>query len=289
MRKLIFNLLMVLAVCAVTPDASAAEFNTRFVAASEPELSNPHDVDLSPTGKHLYVSDLGHNRVAVLDARSLKLLGAIGEKDDLSAPHDVHIGPDGRLYVADTGNDRVVIYEIDGVNGKKVGELAGGFYAPEGVFAQSENRVYVTGAGSGNIVVFENNEIAGEAKGLRAPHDVIADRAGSFWVADSANDRMVLMSRDLKTKKVLEGEPYKFKGPRYQDMTDDGLLVVADKNTHSIKVISPDGELITVIGDGKRGKGPGKFTTPEGVVIRGDDIWFADSGNNRIVRYRRVR
>jgi len=289
MYKLILKSLMLLLAVHISTAVSAAEFKTKFITASEPELSNPHDIDLSPTGKHLYVSDLGNDRVAVLDARSLALLGTIGEKDDLSAPHDVHIGPDGRLYVADTGNDRVVIYEIDGVNGKRVGELAGGFHAPEGVFAQSENRVYVTGAGSGNIVVFENNKIAGEAKGLRAPHDVIADRKGSFWVADSANDRMVLMSKDLKTQKVLEGDPYKFKGPRYQDMTDDGLLVVADKYTHSIKVIGPDGELVTVIGDGERGKGPDKFTTPEGVIIRGDDVWFADSGNNRIVRYRRVR
>ncbi|MEM8743874.1 MAG: NHL repeat-containing protein [Pseudomonadota bacterium] len=289
MYKLVSTVLLALLAFAPSSPALATEFKTRFVSAGEADLSNPHDMDLSTTGKHLYVSDLGNNRVAVLDARSLTVLGAIGEEDGLSAPHDVHIGPDGRLYVADTGNDRIVIYEISGEKGKRVGELAGGFYAPEGVFAQSESRVYVTGAGSGNIVVFENNKIAVEAKGLRAPHDVISDRNGSFWVADSANDRMLLMSKDLKTEKVLEGEPYKFKGPRYQDMTNDGLLVVADKYTHSIKVISPDGEVIAVIGDGERGKGPDKFTTPEGVVIRGDDIWFADSGNNRIVRYRRVR
>lgn len=289
MDRTILKCWVLLMACVLAPAAWASEFKARFVAASPEELANPHDIDLSSTGKHLYVADLGNNRVAVLDARSLQILGGFGEKEGLAAPHDVHIGADGRLYVADTGNDRIVIYEIDGVNGKKVGVLAGGIAAPEGVFAQSENRVYATGARSGNVVVFENNKIAAEAKGLSAPHDVIADRNGSFWVADAGNDRMVLMSKDLKTERVLEGNAYKFSGPRYQDMTDDGLLVVADKYTHSIKAIAPDGGLVGVLGSGESGKGPDTFTTPEGVVIRHNDIWFADSGNNRIVRYRRVR
>jgi hypothetical protein len=97
---------------------------------------------------------------------------------------------------------------------------------------------------------------------------------------------MVKMSRDLKTLATLQGPPYNFSGCRYQDVTEEGILVVADKYTHSIKAIGPDGALLGVIGNGKRGKGANIFSTPEGVVVRGEDIWFADSGNDRIVRYR---
>jgi hypothetical protein len=32
--------------------------------------------------------------------------------------------------------------------------------------------------------------------------------------------------------------------------------------------------------------GPGEFRTPEGVEVRGDAVWFSDSGNDRIVKYR---
>ena len=28
------------------------------------------------------------------------------------------------------------------------------------------------------------------------------------------------------------------------------------------------------------------FTTPEGVEVRGNQVWISDSGNDRIVRYR---
>ena len=120
-------------------------------------------------------------------------------------------------------------------------------------------------------------------------HDLVITKDGFLWVADAGNDRMLRMSPGLEIVQVLEGAPYDFSGPRYQDITDDGLLVVADKYTHSIKVVGRDGKLLAVIGDGKPGKGPGKFRTPEGVVIRGDNAWFSDSGNDRIVRYRIMR
>lgn len=265
-------------------DARAIEFS--FVLAGEPVLSNPHDVELSRDGKRLYVSDLGHDRIAVLDAETLALKGTFGEGDNLSQPHDVHLGPDGRLYVADTGGSRIAIYQPDGDGAKMVGELKGRIRRPEGVFAHADGRVYATGAASGNIVAFENGKVVREADDLRSPHDVIATRDGHLWVADAGNDRMLLMTRDLEVVKTLAGSPYDFSGPRYQDMTDDGVLVVADKYSHSIKAISADGTLLKVLGTGKAGKEPGQFTTPEGVVIRGPDVWFADSGNDRIVRYR---
>lgn len=121
------------------------------------------------------------------------------------------------------------------------------------------------------------------------PHDVISDRKGSFWIADAGNDRMLLMSADLKIEKILEGDAYKFDGPRYQDMTEDGLLIIADKYTHSVKVIDGEDRMIAVLGTGKRGKGANLFATPEGVKLRGNDLWLSDSGNNRIVRYRILR
>ena len=265
---------------------SAHGFEAEFVAASDENLSNPHDIELSSDGKLLYVSDLGNDRVAVLDADTLKLVGSFGESDDLAAPHDVDLGPGGKLYVADTGNDRIVIYEIDGASGKRISELSGSIAGPEGVLAHTDGRVYATGAGSGNIVVFDNGKVVHQEGGLWHPHDVIATADGQFWVADSSNDRMILMSPKLERLKVLEGEAYNFSGPRYQDMTADGNLVVADKNSHTVKVISPSGEMIKVLGTGKAGKGPNVFTTPEGVVIRDKDLWISDSGNNRVVRYR---
>jgi hypothetical protein len=54
----------------------------------------------------------------------------------------------------------------------------------------------------------------------------------------------------------------------------------------TIKVIAASGRLLQVLGQARAGKGPGVFDRPEGVEIRGRDLWFADTYNNRIVRYR---
>ena len=69
-------------------------------------------------------------------------------------------------------------------------------------------------------------------------------------------------------------------------MAPDGTLVVADKYTHSVKIIAPGGKFLSVIGGRSSGKGPNKFRTLEGVELRGDIVWISDSGNNRIAKYR---
>ena len=259
-------------------------FEATFIGASTANLGNPHDIKLSPDGRHLYVSDVDNDRVAILDARNLALLGSFGA-DTQDGTHDVDIDADGLVYVADTHNHRVLIYEMHDLVGVQVGELSGRIRKPEGVLVHPNGRVYVTGAGSNNIVAYVGNKVVAEAGGLRSPHDIEVAPNGDIWVADAANNRMVRMTPDLKISAVLTGPDYQFDGPRYLDIFPDGTLIVADKYTHSVKVIAEDGRLVAVLGDGRKGPGPGKFTTPEGVEIRDQTLWISDSGNDRIVMY----
>lgn len=268
----------------VAPSGASA-FEAEFISASDVELDNPHDVKLSPDGTRLFVSDVGNDRVVVLDAESLALLGHFGAEEQ-DGTHDVDFDAEGRLYVADTHNHRIAIYELEGAQGRLVGELAGDLRKPEGVLVGPDGRVYVTGAGTGNLVVYRNGTVEKETGGLSSPHDLEFAPNGDLWIADAANDRMVRMSPDLEAKTVLKGATYDFSGPRYLDVAPDGTLVVADKYSHSVKVIAEDGTLLGKIGDGNSGEGPQKFRTPEGVELRGDTAWIADSGNDRIVKYR---
>jgi len=148
--------------------------------------------------------------------------------------------------------------------------------------------LYVAGAWSGNVVAYDQGRVKAELTGLSSPHDLELAPDGDIWLADAGNDRMLLWSPDLEIKRELKGAPYNFNGVRYQDVLADGTLIAADKNNHQIKVIGPDGALLKIIG-AERGKGPGLFTTPEGVEVRGDILWLSDSGNDRIVKYRMVR
>lgn len=265
--------------------AQAQAFELTFEAHSAQTFSHPHDITLSPDQRYLYVADNNNDRIAVLDSSTLALLGSFAE-GEVSEPHDVVFDANGRLLVADTGNSRVAIYEVSGATGRFVGEVAGNFSRPEGVAVHPNGRLYVTGAGSGNIVAIENNRTIASAGGLSAPHDVVIDADGSVWIADAGNDRLVRMSEDLQTLSVIKGKPFDFNGPRYLAIDSKGRLYVADKYAHQIKLITPDHKLFYTLGQGHSGKGPGLFDRPEGVVIHNDLVWFSDTYNNRIVRYR---
>ena len=195
---------------------------------------------------------------------------------------------DGRLYAADTHNGRVTIYEMSGTSGRIVGELSERIRKPEGVLVHLNGRIYVGAAWSDNLAVYKNGKVVQEMKGLSAPHDVGLAPSGDIWLADAGNNRM-LLTPALNIRQELSGATYNFRGPRYQDVMPDDTLIVADKNTHSVKIIGPDGTLLHVIGTGRAGKGPGRFATPEGAELRGDTLWNFDSGNDRIVKYRITR
>jgi streptogramin lyase len=266
-------------------EASAAPLEFRLQAVSAENLAKPHDIVLCPDGRHLFVADNDNGRIVVLDSATLAEVGVFGN-GELAGPHDVVFDRLGRLLVADTHNHRIAIYEINGTGGRLVGSLQGRIRSPEGVGVHADGRVFATGAASGNLVVYDGEKIVGEVGGFSSPHDVEFDPSGRPWVADASNDRLVRLNGSLEIDRVLSGSPYGFSGPRYLDFDSAGRLFVADKYTHQIKVIAPSGELLQVLGTGRAGKGEGVFRNPEGVEIRGSDVWISDTYNDRIVRYR---
>lgn len=281
LSRLISTILLVL----WTTTVLAAEVSLTFVGASTARLENPHDLKLTPDGRYLFVSDVGNDRVAILDPESLELLAEFGS-DHQSGTHDIDFDQPGRAFVADTHNNRVTIYEVEGTRAKLIGELGERVRGPEGVLVHPNGRVYVAGAWSGNVVAYLDGKVVGELPGLSSPHDLELGKDGDIWLAEAGKSRMLLLTPELEIKAELARDKYDFNGVRYMDLTADGTIVAADKNNHVVKFIAADGKLLLVLGDGRPGKGPGRFRTPEGVEIRGSELWLSDSGNDRVVKYR---
>ena len=273
-----------MALLLISTQSLAADLSVRYQTASNTALSNPHDLKLSPDGKYLFVSDVGNNRVVLLDPETLSFVAAFGA-DHQSGTHDVDFDARGHAYVADTHNNRVTIYRMQGTEGILTGELKGPVRGPEGVLIHSNGRVYVAGAWSGNVVAYQDGWIVGELDGLSSPHDLEETADGNIWLADAGNSRVLLVSPDLEILGELSRKTYDFNGVRYLDLLDDGTLVAADKNNHQVKFIGPDGTLRLVLGSGRRARGPDQFTTPEGVEVKGNILWLSDSGNDRVVKY----
>jgi DNA-binding beta-propeller fold protein YncE len=281
MRNLIACLLLV----ACSGAAEAQEIVLTFEKASAEVLGNPHDLKLSPDGRYLFVSDVDNDRVAILDPQSLALVAEFGA-DHQGGTHDVDFDAAGRAYIADTHNNRVTVYEIDGTDARLVGQLEERIRGPEGVLAHPNGLIYVAGAWSGNVVAYRAGKVVAELGGLSSPHDLELAADGNIWLADAGNHRLLLLSPELDVRRELGREDYGFNGVRYLDLSDDGMLIAADKNNHVVKFIAADGRLLHVLGDGRAGKGPNRFTTPEGVELRGTELWLSDSGNDRVVKYR---
>lgn len=272
-----------LAAVLMAAQAVLAEPRAEFLMASTAEMENPHDLKLSPDGRMLFVSDVGNDRVLILDPETLAPLGSFGA-DHQSGTHDVDFDAAGRVYVADTHNHRVTIYEMTGLEARLVGELTG-VRKPEGVLVHPNGQVYAAGAGSHDVVAYRDGAPVGRLGGLSAPHDLELAPDGNIWLSDAGNDRMLLLSPDLEVLHEWSGPPFDFAGVRYQDVLADGTVIAADKYNHQIKVISAAGEVLLVLG-ADAGEGPGLFRTPEGVETRGDIVWLSDSGNDRVVKYR---
>ncbi len=257
-----------------------------FDKAGPSELNDPHDVAVGPDGR-LYVADKFGARIAVLDPETLELVEVILE-GRLPSVRDISFGPDGTAAVAVTGLGAVLVFDrLEGSDPQPTAILA----APstEGALFHTNGTVYAMAGGAGALVAYRDGEAVATAGGHYGAHDVAEDRDGNIWVADNFNRRLVKYAPDLTHLQTLDHAKFGFIGPRYLDTDAFGRLVVADQDGHRILMIDPDGPdggtLIGVIGTGIPGKGPNLFDDPEGVAIDGNHYYFADSDNNRIVRY----
>ena len=279
-----------LACAAVAVSSALADDTPRpfasFDHAGPAVLNDPHDLAMGPDGR-LYVADKFGSRIAVLDPETLDVVEVIAA-GRLPGVHDISFGSDGRAAIAVTGMGAVLVFDsLDGPDPTPTAALA----APrtEGAVIHSNGTVYAMASGAGTLVAYRDGEAVAAAGGMLGAHDVAEDRDGNLWVADNFSRRLVKFSPDLTLLQTLDHPKFGFVGPRYLDIDSFGRLVVADQDAHRVLLIDPDGpdggSLLGVIGNGTPGKGPNLFDDPEGVAIDGNTYYFADSDNNRIVRY----
>lgn len=280
------RILSLLALVAGPAVAQAPGPFASFDGASEPVLADPHDLAIGPDGR-LYVADKFGARIAVLDPDTLELIEMLGE-GFLPGVHDISFGADGSVAVAVTGAGAVAVYESLSVlkDPPDIGVQAPG---TEGALLHSNGDLYAMAGGVGALVRFRSLKFVAGVEGHPGAHDVAEGRDGSIWVADNFASRLVRYSPDLELLQVLDHPKFGFVGPRYLDVTEAGLLVVADQDAHRILLIDPEapdgGALLGVLGDGMPGLGPNRFDDPEGIAVDGNRYFISDSDNNRIVRY----
>ena len=147
-------------------------------------------VDVAIAGDRLYVTDITHHQIHVLDkatGRPLFKFGKAGSADgELFHPTNLAIGPDGDVYVVETSNFRVQRFTADGKPVRtygSVGMALGTFARPKGIAMDRTGRMYVGDAAFQNIQMFDNSgkllmyfgQTEGRSDGLNLPAGVSID------------------------------------------------------------------------------------------------------------------
>ncbi len=119
-------------------------------------------VDVAVEGERLFVTDIRHHQIRVLDKHSGQILYTIGttgsKEGELYDPTNLALTTDGHLYVADTGNFRIQKFTQEGRFVRSIGGIGSGlgqFARPKGVAIDREGRIYVSDAAFENIQIFD--------------------------------------------------------------------------------------------------------------------------------------
>jgi len=147
-------------------------------------------VDLAITGDRLYVADIAHHQIHVLDKGTGRLLFKFGKagsgEGELFHPTNIALGPDGDIYVVETSNFRVQRFSADGKPVRtygSVGSAPGSFARPKGIAMDRAGRLLVGDAAFQNVQIFDNSgkllmffgQTDGRADGLNLPAGVTVD------------------------------------------------------------------------------------------------------------------
>jgi trimeric autotransporter adhesin len=248
--------------------------------ATSAQMNSPHGVAADTAGNY-YIADSGNNVVRKVSASgtitTLAGNGTAGFAGDgsaatgaqLSGPQGVAVDSAGNVYIADTGNSRVR-------------EVSGG--------------TITTVAGSGTPGFGGDGGAATSAK-LYSPVGLAFDAKGNLYIADTNNSAI---------RKVANGTISTVAGNGLQGYSGDGgpaliaqlndpegvavdaagNLYITDTLNYVIRMVSPNGNIATIAGNGVAGYsgdgGPAnqaQLSYPAGIAVdSGGDLFFADAG-----------
>lgn len=281
-------------------------------------FDRPVDV-VEDRDENIFVVDQGNNRIQVLDRRGrfLREWGGRGfAPRSFDSPSAITIEPtSGKLYVVDTLNNRLQIFDPDGSlaktgpNGRpianpfgRLGSADGDFNRPRDVALDKKGNIYVADTGNNRIQKFDpSGNFLSEWGKFAKRRGVQLNNPVSLAYSDEGFGHIyVLNSPECRVQKFDTDGNFVKEWPMHQKgegalcgpsriRVDPRLYTVyiADTENNRVIVFDRDGE---PLGELKGGKAPLK--KPGGLFINqafGENVIIADTGNNLIQKFRRMK
>lgn len=242
--------------------------------ATNCKLGSPEGLATAPNGD-LYIADKNNNQIRKVSATTGIINFFSGGPDDYRIPSGLATDATGNLYMVAKGNNRVFLIEPSGLATPFAGTGSGGY----------------SGFGSpATSATFDR------------PTDVAVDAAGNVYVTDRLNQvvRKINESGIITTFAGNAVAGYNGDGVAATDaqlnypsgvaVDATGNVYIADLYNNRIRMVSPDGKITTVAGNGAAGYsgdgGPAIYAqlyNPTDVfVTQSGELLIADMNNHRI-------
>ena len=210
--------------------------------------------------QRIYIGDLWNNRVLVFSKRGVyeREIGT----NILNKPYSVHVYKES-IYVSEWGNDCVTEFDLLGNKVRRVGTHGnrhGEFSRPAGITTDLSGVVYVCDRNNHRVQKFDKQLEWLETirqQLIEDPSDVKVSSSELFVLATCKSSKSWLSFLDnCNTIFVLslEGELLRtttnkrFISGRFFCLDKTGQLLISDSQLGCIVVLSPDGELVTLLG-----------------------------------------
>ena len=251
--------------------------------AAQAECNSPGGIAVDAAG-NVYFSDSGNQRVRRigLDGK-ISLVAGDGSASfagdggpatvaSLNDPVGLAVDSSGDLYIADANNHRIRRITRDGNINTIAGTGSSGFSGDTGLATQAK---------------------------LNAPHAVNIDSQGRVLIADTQNSRIRRfvpggIITTIAGSKAGFGGDNSLATAAYLSKPDgvtvdrQGILYISDTGNQRIRVVTGDGIITTIAGSiaGFRGDATsaagGWLNNPLGIATDGQNIYIADSSNDRV-------
>ena len=258
------------------------------VIAVRKKGSNNNELDLAAglaldeVNQLIYIADWDNSRIQVVSFEG-KFLKRFGQ-DILKKPWGISVTEDN-VFVTDTNLHALLqfrkkdckLVRRTGTKGSGEGQLDD----PSGLCSDYNGDVYVAEPRNNRVSVFSKQLQFMKCLGtqqLKTPRDVKVT-PNSVVILDGSPNCIHFYSRsgNLLSSCVTQGEDGMVCNPWFFCLDTAGNILITDNERHDVKILSPSGHLIHMIG--KEGHGRGEFDCPCGICLSELGTMFVISWN----------
>ena len=253
-----------------------ATFHTSVVATGKKgrapgELDIPHGVAIHEETHHIFVANRFNDRVEIFSETG-EFLNQLGV-GQLSHPWGIATHGDS-VYVSCHGDHTVSKFSLTEMCRVRwiggMGSDNGQFIYPLQLTTDPIGRVFIPDTNNNRICIHDPNlnhlrNITHDSMSL--PYDIKVSRDRLYVLCPINNPCMhvLTLEGDMLHSLITRGEGMDVSRPYFFCLDPLNNFVISDYGSHSIRVFSPEGNLLHTIG--REGHQPGMFSEPRGVAV----------------------